>query len=117
MYNDHMSSLQILVVVLAVAGGLIGAIGDGFFEQWAKKGQFSFLLGGYIFWGIMATIFAFMLRKNLMGVGQAAVLFLLVNIVAALLIGRHYFAEKVSTADWVGISIALVAFLIVGLNR
>lgn len=103
------------IYALLVMVGIVGAIGDGFFNEWAKRGGVQWLLAGYGMWMIMATIFALILKKELMG--PAVILLLLSNVVFVLLISRYRFAEQLSPMQWSGIACAILALLLMEMGR
>lgn len=96
--------------LLALIAGLVGAVGDAFLNQWAKNSGWHWLFAGYLGWFVTATIVAIMLKKELFSSG--VMLFLLANIVFALILGRTFFLERLSFWQWVGIALGIVSMVL-----
>lgn len=98
--------------LLILSAGLVGAIGDSFLNQYADRGGIGWLLGGYAIWILTASLFTFLLKGEVFAKG--VILFLLANIIFAIIIGRFYLGEHFSGKQWLGIALGIIA---VGLMR
>jgi multidrug transporter EmrE-like cation transporter len=110
-----MEPLLTSMYAFIILAGFVGAIGDAFLNQWAKQGRISWLLLGYIVWIVTATIVAYMLKKEIFG--TAIVMFLLSNVVFALVISRFYFFEHLSIAQWIGIALSVLAVVLMNQDK
>jgi hypothetical protein len=107
----------VLVYVVLIGVGLLGAISDAILNQWAKTGQVSWLLASYAAWILVATLLGYILRLNYFTFGAAVVLFLLVNSVAALVLDHTLFAGRLTFRGWLGIGFAVLAIVCIESSR
>lgn len=112
-----MSPQNWLLFATATTAGLVGAIGDGFLNYWAKGGQQSrgsFVLG-ILAWNVALVLFARLLTAS--ALPRAVILFLVANAVSVSLISAFYFRERVGILQWVGMAIALAGIVVMEVRR
>ena len=106
-----MEPLLTSIYFLGAVAGLIGAIADGFLNKWAKSGDGVWLVVGLSLSLVMAGTFAYMLKKE--SLGPAILIFLMSNLLFVLLIGRIFFMERLTPAQWLAATLAVVALVLV----
>jgi len=110
----------IVIYFLAAFAGLMAAIGDGCLKIWIDQGHkfdasgLYQLAGGVIFWNISLAIFVRMMLYG--SFAQSVMLFIVSNYVFALLISQFWFGETLSTVQWGGIVLALLAIVLMELG-
>lgn len=89
--------------------GLTSAIGDAFINQFARSGSLVWFIVGSLGWVTAAGFWSQILKQQLFGPSVA--LFFLGNIGIATLIGKFYFKDEVSSIQWLGIVLAVIALV------
>lgn len=104
--------LNVKLYIIALAAGLIGAVGDAFLNHWVKRqnaGMVTFLMGLGA-WNIALLLFSRLLTES--SLARAVVLFLVANSLAVALLSLLYFREDVSPRQWLGMGIALTGIIL-----
>lgn len=111
-----MNSDKVTFYVLAMTAGLVAGVGDALLNKWAKTsgGSFWWVFGGIACWNVALVGFLLLLARGLLA--HAVVLFLLTNVVAVLLLSRYVFNEELSTQKWLGITLAVLAVILMELD-
>jgi hypothetical protein len=102
---------------LLVGVGLLGAISDAILNQWAKAGGAGWLVGSYVAWCAVATVLGVMFRAKHFAFGTAMVVFLLSNVVFALVIDRVAFEGRITKMQWAGIGMAVASLVVLELGK
>lgn len=110
-----MNSLGFYGLLLGV--GLLGALSDAVLNQWAKVGGIGWLVASYAAWCVVATVLGFMFRAKHFSFGTATVIFLLANVVFAVLVDYVVFKGKITKWQWVGIALAAIALVVLELGK
>lgn len=105
-----MEPLLTSIYFLGALAGLVGAIADGFLNQWAKNGGTGWLSAGYIGSLIMVTIFVYMLKRE--ALGMSLLIFVLSNALCGLFISRVFFGERLAPVQWIGVAFAVFALVL-----
>lgn len=108
---------KVLVYVVLITVGLLGAVSDAILNQWARTGRIAWLLAAYAAWILVATLLGYILRLNYFTFGAAVVLFLMVNSVAALGLDYALFAGRLTPRAWLGIGLAVAAIVCIESSR
>ena len=108
---------RVLVYVVLIAVGVLGAISDAVLNQWARTGRPSWLIASYAMWILVATLLGYILRLNYFTFGAAVVLFLMVNSVAALALDHTLFGGRLTGRGWLGIGLAVAAIACIEWSR
>ena len=108
---------RVVVYMVLIAVGILGAVSDAILNQWARTGSAAWQLATYAAWILVATLLVWILRQNYFTFGAAVVLFLMVNSVAALVIDSAFFAGRLTVRGWVGIVLAAAAIVMIELGR
>ena len=107
----------VLVYVVLILVGILGAISDAILNQWAKTNQTAWLLAAYCSWIAVATLLGYILKWRYFTFGGAVVVFLLVNSAMAVLLDYKLFGGKMTAWQWVGITLAIVAMCCIEIGR
>ncbi len=104
--------------LLAMAGlGLLGAISDATLNRWAESRQTGWLLVSYALWGLVATFFGLFLRTEHVSFGLTVLVFLAVNVAAAVGLDVLLFGGSISRQQWLGVALAAAAVVIIETGR
>lgn len=105
-----MEPLLTSIYILGGLAGIVGAIADGFLNQWAKNGGIAWLSIGYVLSFVMVTIFVYMLKRE--ALGMSLLIFILCNALAGLFISRVFFGERLAPVQWLGVAFAVFALVL-----
>lgn len=115
LYNSKMelffTGLLNNIYFLVIAVGLSSAMGDALVNQYVKTDNLSWFLLGCLGWVTAAAFWSQILRQQLFAPSVA--LFFIGNIGIAVLIGYFYFGDRVPTIQWLWITLAVVATILV----
>ena len=104
--------IRCMFYVLAVFSGLVGGVGDGLLNRWAKNGgTLWWIVGGYLCWNIALTVFFAMLKSGYY-LSQSAAVFGAVNGCVILGLGWFAFREQLSPVGWAGVSIIFIGLVL-----
>jgi multidrug transporter EmrE-like cation transporter len=107
----------VLVYVVLLGAGVLGAISDAILNQWAKTNQTVWLLAACASWIAVATLLGLILKWQYFTFGGAVVFFLLVNSAGAVLLDYKLFGEKMTAWQWAGIALAIMAMCCIEIGR
>jgi len=99
------------IYVLALASGLVAALGDAGVVRWIRAGDIKALLGGVALWNLSLVALVYMLK--LTSVSRALVVFLTVNGLVALVFARFYFGDRLRPLQVVGAALAITGLVLI----
>ncbi|MCA1638526.1 MAG: hypothetical protein LC768_09370 [Acidobacteria bacterium] len=107
-----MDTTTIRIYLIAIFAGVLGALGDGLLNYWAKRqtsGITVFILG-LLSWNAALLLFTRLLFSA--SLARAVILFLVANSIAIAFISFSYFREPLSMMQWIGFAIAIFGIIL-----
>ncbi|MBN1645644.1 hypothetical protein JW868_01240 [Candidatus Woesearchaeota archaeon] len=102
-----------IFLILAATAGVVFTGGDIFLKYWATKASPYFLVFAFLLYIIAGTLTAFSMKRKEIAVAIAVLI--CVNLIAVAVLGFTLFKETLNLKAILGISLALVAVIILSI--
>lgn len=86
-------------------------LGDYFLKRWSVEGHVRLGILAYGSYAVMLTS-SFVLMKDTSELARLSAFLYILNIAAATVMGAAYFGEHLTSLNWVGLGLALVAVVL-----
>lgn len=96
--------------VLMAFGVVLEVAGDVLFKKWSLTGTRTWLVVGFGLYSMGAIGWALSLRYE--GLAKAVTVFMVANVVLAVVAGLVLFGEKLNAWNWLGVGLALLAIVL-----
>ena len=107
----------LLIYGLVILIGLFGGLGDICTFQWAKTGMYYWFLVACIIWIVAIILLGLLLRYATITLTVAYILTLICHTFIVLGCDWWYYHKRLSTGEWLGIALGILAVLVIEVSR
>jgi drug/metabolite transporter (DMT)-like permease len=104
-------SEKILFWIFISLGAGLEVAGDVFFKKWSTENRPILIWSGYFVYSIGGLFWAYSLKYEMLS--KAVSIFIIVNLVIAVLVGTIFFKENLSAVAKLGILLGIISIVLI----
>ena len=101
---------RLVFLGLMALGIILEVSGDIFLKKWANDGRRWGFVTGFLLYLLGSIGWAWSLKYE--GLSKAVTIFMLANVILALMAGHMIFGERLSPWNWLGVGLACAAIIL-----
>lgn len=106
--------LNLIPILLIIAGGLIVTVGDVFIQKWVDGQPISYYIIGLIIYTVAGALLAYSFKYK--SIVIASVLYILVNIITLLFVNAYYFNQSLTPMQYIGVFFGIMCIVFLELS-